>query len=223
MKKNLKNSDKRAFLKALLPLAAFMTLFTSGAKASSLQEINRPDITPERKKTPERERPIIPPGSKDIGSYTEHCAGCQLCVRACPNGALKTSLQSPAPFQPVMSYEFGYCRPNCVKCGEVCPTGAISRLDLAQKAKIKIGLAKVDFEKCIVNRDKVQCSACHRICPNEAISLAAINDGADSLKRPVIDEAKCSGCGACEYICAARPVSAITVEGLKNHEEMNQA
>lgn len=116
-----------------------------------------------------------------------------------------------------MSYEFGYCRPNCVKCGEVCPTGAISALGLQQKAKIKIGLAKTDFDKCIVNNDKVQCSACQRICPGEAISLVAINEGADSLKRPVIDADKCTGCGACEYICAARPLAAISVDGLKEH------
>jgi len=27
--------------------------------------------------------------------------------------------------QPEMSYERGYCRPECAKCAEVCPTDAI--------------------------------------------------------------------------------------------------
>ena len=34
---------------------------------------------------------------------------------------------------------------------------------------------------------------------------------------PVVDEAKCIGCGACENLCPARPFSAITVNGLSVH------
>ena len=33
----------------------------------------------------------------------------------------------------------------------------------------------------------------------------------------VIDKDKCIGCGACEYICAARPLAAIHVEGYATH------
>jgi len=34
---------------------------------------------------------------------------------------------------------------------------------------------------------------------------------------PTIAEAQCIGCGACEFLCPARPVSAITVRGNSVH------
>lgn len=223
MKSKLQNSDKRVFLKALLPMTLLGMLFSRQTGASSLQEINRPDVIPERKKASSRENPLIPPGSKNLALFSEQCTGCQLCVKVCPNGVLDTGRPGLGILQPGLSYEYGYCRPNCVKCGEVCPAGAISPVNSARKAKIKIGVANVNFENCVVHKDNVQCTACQRICPNEAISLVAITDSADSLKRPVVDTAKCTGCGACEYICAASPVAAIVVNGLKIHEIIKTA
>ena len=38
---------------------------------------------------------------------------------------------------------------------------------------------------------------------------------------PVVNEEQCIGCGACEYLCPSRPVSAITVNGLSTHIENN--
>jgi formate hydrogenlyase subunit 6/NADH:ubiquinone oxidoreductase subunit I len=34
---------------------------------------------------------------------------------------------------------------------------------------------------------------------------------------PAVDDSKCIGCGACEYLCPARPFSAIYVEGNEMH------
>ncbi len=36
-----------------------------------------------------------------------------------------------------------------------------------------------------------------------------------------VDKETCIGCGACEYICPARPLSAIFVEGYKKHLALN--
>ena len=41
----------------------------------------------------------------------------------------------------------------------------------------------------------------------------------DGMRIPVVDEERCIGCGACENLCPARPVSAITVNGRHNHLE----
>jgi ferredoxin len=41
--------------------------------------------------------------------------------------------------QPIMSFERGYCRPECTRCSEVCPTGAIT-----QKIDIPTELHRID-------------------------------------------------------------------------------
>jgi formate hydrogenlyase subunit 6/NADH:ubiquinone oxidoreductase subunit I len=38
--------------------------------------------------------------------------------------------------------------------------------------------------------------------------------------RPAVNESKCLGCGACEYYCPARPMTAIYVEGRERHVEI---
>ena len=42
-------------------------------------------------------------------------------------------------------------------------------------------------------------------------------DDPESLRRPTVIEERCIGCGACENLCPARPVSAITVNGRSSH------
>ena len=42
----------------------------------------------------------------------------------------------------------------------------------------------------------------------------------DSPKIPVVNTARCIGCGACENLCPARPFSAIYVEGHEVHSEI---
>ena len=39
----------------------------------------------------------------------------------------------------------------------------------------------------------------------------------DFPRIPVVNEARCIGCGACENLCPSRPFSAIYVEGHQNH------
>lgn len=210
---------KRAFLHTLLGCATALCLPT-GAQAAGGEEINRPDITPQRRKLRSREIPITPPGSGSLEHFEKHCTGCQLCVGACPNNVLVTSASGPGPLQPGMTYEYGYCRPNCVLCGEVCPAGAIKPVSLSAKKAIQIGRASVDFSRCIVHTDNVRCTACQRICPSGAITLEPIQSGQDGLSRPVVNVNQCSGCGACEYICPAMPQAAIAVTGNKIHAQL---
>ena len=120
--------------------------------------------------------------------------------------------------QPEMSYERGYCRPECVECSLVCPTAAIKPVTTADKSAISIGYAVWIEENCVVNRDEIQCNNCERHCPTGAITLVARDpEYKDSLKIPVVDKELCIGCGACENLCPARPFSAIYVEGNLRH------
>ncbi|MDR1780126.1 MAG: 4Fe-4S binding protein [Tannerella sp.] len=184
------------------------------------------------KEAPERKTPVAPPGSISTRNMTKHCTGCQLCVAVCDNHVLRAAGGLLTLMQPVMSYEAGYCRPECVKCSTVCPTGAIKPLTTADKSATKIGTAKWSKELCTVNVDKQPCDNCARHCPTQAITMIANPEapaqatpqpGAFFGRRPkpllipMIDEEKCIGCGACEHLCPARPLSAIVVEGILMH------
>jgi polyferredoxin len=172
----------------------------------------------EDKKIPSRETPVVPPGALGAENLKSHCTACQLCVSACPNGVLRPSSALATFMQPEMSFERGYCRPECTECSLVCPSSAIKPITVADKTAVSIGTAVWINDNCVVNRDGVQCSNCEHHCPTGAIQLIAIDpDDSKSLKIPAIDKELCIGCGACEYVCPARPFSAIYVEGNIRH------
>ena len=172
----------------------------------------------EDKKVPNRNTPLVPGGAVSLDNFTQHCTACQLCVSACPNGVLRPSQSLDRFMQPEMSYETGFCRPECTRCAEVCPTDAIRPLPKEEKMMRKIGTAKWVKENCIVLRDGVACGNCERHCPNGAIVMAPLDENnPDSPKFRVIDAERCIGCGACEYVCPARPFSAIYVDGVEIH------
>ena len=110
---------------------------------------------------------------------------------------------------PEMSYERGYCRPECTKCSEVCPTGAIRPITKEDKSSVQIGHAVWIAANCVVNTDGVECGNCARHCPTGAVQMVH--------KEPAVLEERCIGCGACENLCPSRPFSAIYVEGHQNH------
>lgn len=172
----------------------------------------------EEKKVPKRHTPLTPPGSLSIRNFAQHCTACQLCVSVCPNQVLRPASALTRLMQPEMSYERGYCRPECTKCSEVCPAGAILPITTADKSSVQIGHAVYVYENCVINTDGVECGNCARHCPAGAIQmLPSIAGDPESLKLPVVNTERCIGCGACENLCPARPFSAIYVEGHENH------
>lgn len=175
----------------------------------------------EKKKVPQRATCIVPFGAKSIKDFQQHCTACQLCVSACPNNVLRPSTDLLSLMQPVMSYERGYCRPECTKCSEVCPSGAIKKIDVEEKYTIKIGTATWIRDNCIPITDGVSCGNCARHCPKGAIKLVSLSPGEKrELKIPSINAERCIGCGSCESVCPARPYSAIYVEGIEVHRTL---
>ena len=170
------------------------------------------------KKKPERRTPIVPPGSQSIKNLTSHCTACQLCVASCPNGVLRPSTDPERLMQPESSYERGYCRPECTECSNVCPAGAILPISREEKSSVQIGHAVWVKANCVPLTDGVECGNCARHCPAGAIQMVASDpENENSVKIPVVNEARCIGCGACENLCPARPFSAIYVEGHERH------
>lgn len=129
---------------------------------------------------------ILPPGAISKQRMANTCYNCNLCVQNCPS---KVIVKADKNFPTVhLDYTNGYCKYDCAICAEVCPTGAIKRLTLEDKQKIKIANAIITEENCH------QCSLCAKSCPTHAIIK---EDG----RPPVVDSAKCIGCGACENAC----------------------
>ena len=173
------------------------------------------------KKAPNRKTPITPFGSESVEKFYKHCTACQLCVTVCPNNVLRPSSRLEHLMQPEMSFEKGYCRPECVKCSEVCPAGAILKITPEEKTEWKVGTASVDYDLCVVNRDGVSCGNCAHHCPVGAIRMVRKNpDDEKSPRIPSVNEEKCIGCGACENLCPSRPISAITVNGYSVHHNV---
>ena len=205
------DTERRAFL------VGAAVAGTSAALAQTEMKVDGGLAVIEDKKAPKRQTPITPPGSMSARHMQKHCTACQLCVSSCPNNVLRPSTEFQHFMQPVMSFERGYCRPECTRCSEVCPTGAIKPISREAKTDIHVGHAVWIKENCVVLTDGVSCGNCARHCPTGAIQMIDYEGPNGKVQVPAVDENKCIGCGACENLCPARPFSAIYVEGNEMH------
>ncbi|MBR4996327.1 MAG: 4Fe-4S dicluster domain-containing protein [Bacteroidaceae bacterium] len=207
------DTSRRTFLTTTAAVVA-----TSAIKAQE-KKVDGGLAAIQDKIAPDRQTHLLPPGSLSARNFAQHCTACQLCVSACPNGVLTPSTDLKRLMQPEMTYERGYCRPECTKCSEVCPAGAIRPITREDKASTQIGHAVWVKKNCIPLTDGRSCGNCARHCPVGAIQMVPSDPEAQRSRRiPVIDIERCIGCGACENLCPARPFSAIYVEGHERHK-----
>ena len=206
-------NGRRGFFAALISLAG------AGVADAAQEKTVDGGLTPIKKRNrPERTCAITPPGSRSAANLAQKCTACQLCVSACPSHIIRASGRLSNFMQPELSYERGYCAVDCVECSKVCPAGAILPITPAEKSSLQIGRAVWHSKRCVVNTDNLQCDNCFRQCPSGAITMVAKDPkNPSSLKVPVVDEARCIGCGACENLCPARPLAAVCVEGISSH------
>jgi len=142
-------------------------------------------------------RPIVrPPGALPEEDFVSTCIICQECVRVCPTNGLQPALFEAgigAIGTPYLAPRKGGCLLNrsCPHlCARVCPVGAIQLLD---QAKMRVGLAKVDRDRCLAWAQGVKCLVCVEACPKDA---ATPHQG-----RVYVNPERCSGCGLCEKAC----------------------
>lgn len=205
------DKGKRSFLLAT-------TMVATAALAQEGKKVDGGLAVIEDKVAPDRRTPITPPGSLSARNMAKHCTGCQLCVSECPNDVLRPSTDFSTFMQPTSSYERGYCRPECNRCSEVCPTEAIRPIGHDEKSSIQIGHAVWVKKYCIPVSEGINCGNCARHCPAGAIEMVPLDpDDETSALVPAVNETRCIGCGACENLCPARPFSAIYVEGHEEH------
>ena len=165
-----------------------------------------------------RHAPVVcPPGAGGIEQFLARCTGCHLCISACPTHVLQPAFLEYGLLglmKPRMDYQTAFCNFDCVRCGEVCPDGAISLLSLADKHVTSIGEVRFDREKCVVVTNGTDCAACSEHCPTKAVYTTPYGN---NLRLPTLATELCIGCGACEYACPVRPQRAIIVVGNRQH------
>jgi ferredoxin len=155
--------------------------------------------------------PLRPPGALDEARFVGVCIRCGNCAGACPSHVIRPDLGASGVaglLTPQLSFNSDYCREDCHRCGQVCPSGAIARLPLSEKRRRVIGPARVDLETCLLANGR-ECTACLKRCPYEALFMNSPDGG--FTNEPRVDLAKCTGCGACEAVCPVRPHRAIRV------------
>ena len=160
--------------------------------------------------------PVRPPGSLPEQQFLEACIRCGECFKACPNNVLQ-----PLAFQqgleglwtPAVMADHAGCESSCNACGQVCPTGAIRALPLAEKKVARMGLAIVDTQTCLPFAQREACQRCVDDCHSagyDAIEFTRVGTLADTAGQPiegtgflapVVLADKCVGCGLCQTAC----------------------
>lgn len=157
--------------------------------------------------------PLRPPGALDDERFVGVCMRCGNCLRACPADIIRLDSGTnglPSLLTPVLDFSTDYCREDCTRCTDVCPSGALQRLTLKEKPSAHIGLAQVDMNVCLLGDDR-DCAVCRTWCPYEAVQYVFCEDPDVYASVPTIDPEKCCGCGACEVMCPTKPVKAIVI------------
>ncbi len=174
-----------------------------------------------------------PPGSVPEDEFLRRCIKCDQCIRVCPTNVLQ-----PAMFEtgleglwtPIMISKMGWCELNCTLCSQVCPTGAIREISIAEKlgagpfegqGPVKTGTAFYNRGRCLPWAMDTSCVVCEEVCPvsPKAIFTKVVRKPdrwgkVIELKQPYIDPDRCIGCGICEHECPVKDDPAVYVTAI---------
>ena len=176
---------------------------------------------------------IRPPGSVAEDEFLRRCIKCDQCIRVCPTNVLQPALFEAGLeglWTPIMISKMGWCELNCTLCSQVCPTGAIREISIAEKlgigpfeakGPIKTGTAFYNQGRCLPWAMDTSCVVCEEVCPVSPKAIFTRNvevtdrwGATIELKRPYIDPVKCIGCGICEHECPVKDDPAVYVTAI---------
>jgi ferredoxin len=161
------------------------------------------------------------PGSVPEEAFLQLCIRCGQCIKACPNNVLQPAgLENGfnGLWAPRVVADWSGCDPTCTNCGQVCPTGAIRALPLAEKQAARLALAVINEQTCLPWGGRRACRYCVDECTAagyDAIEFMRVGGELDETGRPiegsgflspVVLEDKCVGCGLCQMRCRAMNV-----------------
>jgi polyferredoxin len=167
---------------------------------------------------------LRPPGSLEETEFLKRCVKCGECMKVCITNGLQPTLMEAGLegiWSPTLVPRIGYCEYRCTLCGQVCPTGAIKKLTLPEKAKVKIGLAMIEKGRCLPWAHATPCIMCEEVCPTpkkaiwfEKVQVRDRKGKVITLQQPRVDLELCIGCGICEAKCPVLGRPAIYVSSV---------
>jgi len=140
------------------------------------------------------EQPLRPPWALAEEDFTDTCTACHACLPACPEQVLARGSGGYPVFDP----RLGECT-FCGECEAACEPRALQRA--AQQAPWSL---VVRASQACLPLQGVVCQSCRDACGEGAIRFTP-----GTLHAPVIDSARCTGCGACVGTC---PTAAISLQ-----------
>ena len=157
--------------------------------------------------------PVMPPGAGSREEFLRKCVSCGLCIGACKGHVLThSSLEYGIGgiLQPYLNFKRGACEFNCTSCMDVCPCGALEKISLEEKKRLRLGVVHYNRSVCIPYVDGTDCGACSEHCPVGALEMVPYK----ATKIPHVHTDLCIGCGACQNICPVTPTPAVVVHGV---------
>ncbi len=191
---------------------AFLGLGVAGLATAVLPETPQPTSGSNPAEQGNNEAPsAVPPGAQSVERFLAHCTACGLCIANCPTRVLRPSLLSlglSGFMKPTLDFSRAACDPDCVRCSQACPEGALLPLSLAEKRHTQIGLAHFCQNTCLVWQKGISCARCVKpgVCPTGALEEQEVNV-------PAVDAETCRGCRRCSRACPAGAITRVQVEG----------
>lgn len=143
---------------------------------------------------------VLPPGF--IVGLLDACTGCGACVEACPTGIIALPDRVPS-----LDFAAGECT-FCGDCAKACPEPLFEDARPTRFAHV----ARIS-DTCFA-RHGIACGSCRDVCQEQAIRLRPQRGG---LFIPDIDEAACTGCGACIGVCPAAAIGVAAGTPMMEH------
>ena len=153
---------------------------------------------------------IYPPGAAKFELFERKCTGCLLCTKVCPQRIIVPAENGTGPVE--LDLDGSFCRYDCNRCGNICPTGAIRKLTLPVKQRLRIAKTAFDPSVCIVFQEDARCGKCAKACPAGAVTLR--KNGT-----PKFNAKLCIGCGACRSVC---PTEAYSIEKISEQQPLEK-
>lgn len=180
-----------------------------------------------------------PPWSLPEDYFIDYCTRCDQCIDACFDELI---VKGRGGF-PEMDFKQGGCD-FCGDCLDVCKTDALHKIAInitTNTAQAHLNSddyheayeenseadaflppwhikASIDLTKCL-SMNAVICRSCGESCDDEAIKFDLKLGG---IAEPVLNDANCTGCGACFSVCPVQVIS-LTSSSIKTAAECKAA